>query len=218
MVDREDIRNELNIVRGEISGLKACQVKYFTFSIAGTAALFGAANAISEFAAGSLPYLAPLVLLLPCWWIFFDKATSITRNAGYATILEEMIRSFPQLPYEFLGFESSLLLFREKEDAGLNPELDDVFPKGRRSLILAMMLRTRHRYWIVNWYTFFPLSALCCYLGYCNSASALHDIPLIIACSYVIYSTVITLVLINRLIDGRASYKYYSACWRKFLK
>ena len=35
-------------------------------------------------------YLVPLVVLIPCWWGFFDKAKTITRIVGYFRILEQL--------------------------------------------------------------------------------------------------------------------------------
>jgi hypothetical protein len=36
-------------------------------------------------------HIFPLVVLIPCWWGFFDKAKTITRIVGYIRILEGIL-------------------------------------------------------------------------------------------------------------------------------
>jgi hypothetical protein len=217
MVKLEDMRNELRIVREELRDLKKCQVSYFALSVTGTAALLGLAAAPHKLLPGVAGYLAPLLILLPCWYIFFDKATTITRNVGYMRILEEMIAMYPQLPFRYLGFENALAQFRSEEDQGKGVPVEDVPGLERRRLPTVMALRTRHRYWMVNWYTFALLSVLCCGLGSAQAAAGWAKILAGLGCVLTGFSAIYTLVMVAELTGGRFSYDYYTACWRKFL-
>ncbi len=218
MVALEDLRNELTLVRGELRELKKCQVNYFALSVTATAAMFGLAAAPHELLSGGAGYIAPLLILLPCWWIFFDKASTITRNVGYTRILEEMIAMYPQLSFRYLGFENSLAHFRSEEDQGRGVALEDIPELKRRHLRSVITLRTRHRYWTVNWYTFALLSALCCILGYFQADPGPIKTLAIIGGVLTAFSAISTLIIVARLICGKYSYDYYTACWRKFMK
>jgi len=220
MVTREDIRNDLKVVRSELEKLKACQLRYFTLAVTGTAALIGASPVLIKGPFGIYTFLIPLIIILPCWTIFFDKATSITRNVGYVSVLEEMISDYPELRHKFIGYERSLLLFRMKEDMNEGPGVNEVFNDNRRSLLSAMLFRTRHQYWIINWYTFFILAVLSCVLScfYLHWSKASQFVPLGIALLLVLLTLGKTMLMLNRLVRGNSSYLYHSVCWREYLK
>lgn len=217
MVKIDDLRNELKIVREELRDLKKCQVNYFVLSVTGTAALLGLAAAPHKLLPGGAGYLTPLVILLPCWFIFFDKATTITRNVGYTRILEEMIATHPQLLFRFLGFENALAHFRSEEDKGNGVSLEEIKGLQQRRLLSIMSLRTRHRYWMVSWYTFALLSVLCCILGFSKGFTFPIVILPLIAGGLTAFSGIFTLVMVAQLTGRKSSYDYYTACWRKFL-
>ena len=81
------------MLREELRNLKQRQLRYFTLSVAGSSLLFGLAESLPKGGKfGPVVLMAPLVILLPCWWTFFDKATTITRLVGYLRICE---LSFP---------------------------------------------------------------------------------------------------------------------------
>ncbi|MCF8057247.1 MAG: hypothetical protein K9K37_11500 [Desulfocapsa sp.] len=75
------LQEEQRILRSELTQLKGCQIQYFTLSITGTAAFFGLAAMSSENAILGVAFLSSLAIILPCWWIFFDKTNTITRWA-----------------------------------------------------------------------------------------------------------------------------------------
>jgi hypothetical protein len=91
----ERLREELSFLREELKELKKCQLHYFTLSVGGTGAVFGF---LSKFDSGEslkgLILLAPLAILVPCWWTFFDKATTITRLVGFTRRVEYFL-SYP---------------------------------------------------------------------------------------------------------------------------
>lgn len=103
---------EHELLREELNNLKNCQVTYFTASVTATTLIFTVAARISPPEFPGAAYLFPLAILIPTWFIFFDKATGITRIVGYYRILEEWLQGEGK-DYKFIGWENSLKLFRK---------------------------------------------------------------------------------------------------------
>jgi len=83
--------NEYNALREELRNLKSCQITFLNISITTTGLLIGfLEKSVGENTTSTI-YLAPLVIILPFWLVFFDKATTITRIVGYMRILENFI-------------------------------------------------------------------------------------------------------------------------------
>ena len=162
--------DEIKQVRIELQDLKRCQLQYFALSISAAGAILGLTIPNEEVFSvdpetnsnlAALGLLAPVFVLFPCWMIFFDKATTITRLVGYQRALERVRGRFgPSL--RFLGLETALSVMRINEDA-LDRKL--VLPT-RWGFLRLLTLRTRNRYWMINWYTFFTISLVVCTLGY----------------------------------------------------
>ena len=101
--------HEMDTLRAELQHLKNCQVRYFLFSITMTGTVIAL---VTKYSAGyTAAYLAPLVVVIPCWWIFFDKASTITRIVGYYRVLEKMILSTGR--HWYIGWENALAEFRK---------------------------------------------------------------------------------------------------------
>jgi hypothetical protein len=161
---KEILWREIRGLRADLVDLKRCQMQYFTLAVTSTGAILGLVavlgnNTIPKEALG-MALLAPLAVILPCWLIFFDKATTITRIVGYQRILEEQQFATTEL-YAFLGYERALAKFRLEEGEtwrllqGRKPiDTTNQFWRFIKSFFLA----TRHRYWTLNWYTFLGLS------------------------------------------------------------
>lgn len=154
---------EMQVLREELLSLKHCQITFLTFSVTATGILlgFGTLLGSSSHTVLSPVFLFPLVFLLPAWWIFFDKATTITRIVGYYRILEKLVLDGQYSVSNFMGWENSLRVFRLLQDQdklvcpnkcceSLGPRLCDVFH-----------LETRHRYWLICYIIFFALSLIC---------------------------------------------------------
>ena len=137
MTDLSIIRADLDAVRGDLRELKKCQVQYFILSVGATAALLGLGTATERFVPGQIILLAPLAVVLPCWLIFFDKATTITRNVGYARVLELLVAGQGSGPKTHLGFERSLAKYRKAENKA---EIPLTKPKLRETV--SILLRT----------------------------------------------------------------------------
>ncbi len=77
---RELIKMELTNLRAELHDLKTCQIQFVTFAFT--------ASGIILSLQGSISPLIPLVIVLPTWWIFFDKAKTVSRIIGILSKLE----------------------------------------------------------------------------------------------------------------------------------
>ena len=65
---------ERQLLKSEMQDLKACQVRYLSIAVAATGIMLGFGQ---KFGDAAPYYLAPLVIILPCWVVFFDKAISV---------------------------------------------------------------------------------------------------------------------------------------------
>ena len=126
--------HEMDTLRQELRHLKDCQVRYFLLSLVASITAFGLASRADNHTPQL--YLAPLVVILPCWWTFFDKASSITRIVGYYRILEQIVLQKDR--HQYLGWESSLAAFRDQQERGLLKyvpvETPSSFAKARNAL------------------------------------------------------------------------------------
>lgn len=226
---KENAQSELTILRQELQELKRCQLQYFTLSVTGAAAILGFAGSLpnKEYLAPSL--LAPLAIIIPCWWIFFDKATTITRIVGYVRILEELLAKGPSLDLAYPGYEESLTLYREYEDQthgegdfSFSVEPSENHPSRARRWIELLALRTRHRYWIVNFYTFAGLAFLCCVSsGWAFFSSSSQALSLLFR--YLVLGTgaflflgsfIYSIITVHQLVFGKRSYGSSAKLWR----
>jgi len=230
------VANELTLIRADLQELKRCQLAYFTLAITGTSGILGilAPLKLSNWQPASsnlaaLALLAPLLILLPCWLIFFDKATTITRLVGYQRALEHIIAPNGSA-IRYVGLENALSIMRQAE-----PYLDATAPVGneRSSTILDLIiLRKRHRYWMINWYTFATLAFISCTLGYnclgLVEQTLLFPLGLRVilpertlwgggAFLIFIVTSVYTLSQVWRITIGKMSYDAYAKKWLRAL-
>lgn len=113
-------KKEHAFLRQELGHLKDCQIKFLTFSVMTTGLILGFISRSKTAPLSENPnllpgtlWLLPLVVLLPSWWIFFDKATTITRIVGYFRVIEKIILG-QKVALKFLGWESALAEFRRR--------------------------------------------------------------------------------------------------------
>jgi hypothetical protein len=215
MRDRLQLFNEeIAVLNEEIRELKKCQINYFSLSITITGVILGFHNAFN-----GLVFFAPLAIVLPCWLIFFDKAHTITRIVGYIKLLEKNIGGFRRDYY--LGFENALSLYRRHERKiwnafKKNAALWERFEKQRPRKRDVLLLRTRYRFWILNWLTFCGLS-LVCVLGYYFNRPGitwrywLACLPLLLCVGYTVW-------MICLLVWGRCSYDGCTEIWKRVLE
>lgn len=219
----EVIKDELIMLRNELQQLKHCQLQYFTFSITGTAAIFGAIFGFAlqkniEWFIG-FSFLVPLTIILPCWFIFFDKATTITRIVGYYRVLERMI-SYPNYGIKHIGYECALAFYRIEDDGGGHKKMKDSerCKKLREELKETSKSKNiRHRYWIINWYTYLMLSIICCLISiiiiFKSNGFHYSLIISIIAFSFVIFTARKIWKLLKSVTNGDYSYNENHIFW-----
>ena len=155
---KDNAKREISALRGDLQDLKKCQLQYFTLTITGTGAIFGLSAILGNDFKG-LALLAPLALILPCWLIFFDKVTTITRIVGYQRCLEEQIVA-EEVTINYLGYENALGAYRAKEHDAWKT-VGGKTGTTVKDLFGMVILRTRHRFWMLHWYTFALLSGVC---------------------------------------------------------
>ncbi|HHJ19552.1 MAG TPA: hypothetical protein ENJ84_06950 [Gammaproteobacteria bacterium] len=114
-IHTEIMLKEKDFLRAELQHLKHCQLKYFSLSITVTGVIFGVGAKLESSFDGAI-FLAPLLVVIPCWWIFFDKAKTISRIVGYYRVLEELVNGSEC--YKYIGWENSLEKFRQHQQAG----------------------------------------------------------------------------------------------------
>lgn len=216
---RQAVGREIVELRQDLRELKKCQLQYFVTAVAGTGAIWSLAGSFADEYSG-LVLLAPLAILLPTWVIFFDKATTITRAVGYQRILESQFCAESQV-YTCLGYENALALFRKKEGQAWEAIRNDL-KYGRPSLWSVVLLRTRHRFWMLNWYTFAVLALTCCLASYYVLGGFEHTLLLLIEIRFstpqvalliVLICAIYTLWTIYSLVYGGLS---YDACYKKW--
>jgi hypothetical protein len=214
------IRGEQTALRTELQELKKCQLQYFLFSIAGSGAVFGVMNALpSSNSARAALLLAPLVIVLPCWVTFFDKATTITRLTGYMQYLE---LQFSIRHPNYIGYERALDHFRRMERQHPPKRVGFLSVRKWPAFLALLAIRTRHRYWLVNWWTFLILSSAACALPtvFWNNEdkTAVEALPMgWLAVAVVSIVALYTLRIVIKLTLGEYSTREVAAYWRKIL-
>jgi hypothetical protein len=214
MNNAEIFNSERLALRDELHSLKSCQITFLTTSVTATGALLGIAVSLKQsFDNPGMIFLFPLVILIPSWWIFFDKATTITRIIGYYRILEKLLLGLCTAK-NFVGWENALGMFRDWQE---NNRLEKPFDKPEFKHIFKIgILRTSHLYWVVAYYIFFGLSTLCAafstvymkenrWIGFVSAA-------------IVLLSAIWNGRVVLHLIYGRNSYNSNEKFWEKILK
>jgi hypothetical protein len=215
------LMNEMDILRKELRHLKDCQIKYFLLSITSTITVIALATKFDKVS----PYifLTPLIVVLPCWWTFFDKASSITRIVGYYRILEQML--LHDGIHRYIGWERSLHKFRDYQDNNRFDSIKMIHANKTKQVLELLSLKTTHKYWMLNWYTFFSLVALSVTLSAisiaCTTAllkSNIHFPVFLFVLILAIYSSIANFRKVIDLIFGHSSYTVNEKRWEYILR
>lgn len=203
-------------LRAELAHLKDCQLRYYSLSVAATGVLVSIGTQLPPKSESSVYYLAPLLIVVPCWWIFFDKATTITRIVGYLRLLDDFFRhSNDRYAPRHLGWETALQLRRSDKEAS-RPSGAVEWTKGYKIALKEVLpLKTGHRYWGFTWYTFFFLSATCLALAWLSSGPTFSKtyLALVATSAIVFVTTLYNLYLVGDLAGGRRSYEHNYSEW-----
>jgi hypothetical protein len=140
---------EHGMLRAELHDLKQCQIRFLTSSVVAAGLLLSIPKVLQERGLSNdslrMAYLVPLVVVIPCWWGFFDKAKTITRIVGYYRVLEGIILD-AYTARRFYGWENALRIFRKAEqDGGLKHS-----PKMRPHRRILRALKSRE-HWLRFW-------------------------------------------------------------------
>ncbi len=143
------MESEYREIKRDLRDLKACQRQYFFLSISGAAAILALARYVEDYA--GFPMLAALLFVLPCWKMFFDKASSVTRTSGYIAYLESQMATGSPV---FVGYEKAVIEFRRRDDSG--------YFKGLQTSDLDKKpSRWRYGYWMINYWTYVLVCVAC---------------------------------------------------------
>ena len=207
---------ELTELRSELHFLKGCQLKYFLLSIGATGAVAGFGEKLNQ-DYGEVVFLAPLLVVLPCWWIFFDKATTITRIVGYYRLLESFSIMESTGPLYYIGWENSLALCRELQRSKKLGGKTRAYARGAfEGLCVLIPLRTTQRYWVISWLTFFSLCLTSILLGAPAVTKSFDRLWFSLAI-FVALSVIHNLSVLGRLIAGEYSYVKNYLLWKRVL-
>lgn len=200
---RDLLFKEYKTLRNEMTLSKESQIKYLTFSATATAAIFGLAKGLSH--ATSLFYLMPLLILIPTWWIFFDRTTSMNRVVSYLRHLENEITD-PGYIVNHAGWENSLAKFRENQ----NEEYGKLNKSGKWYEEFRIP-----RYLLLAYFTFFGLSCACVILYIGNG---FRIIPLVVSIAIILIQSILTAITLFGLVKGKYSMQKDFEVWNAVLK
>ena len=197
---------EMPLLRQELQNLKMCQFAFLTTSFTVTGLILGFVPNLTPSSVPGSVFLIPLVVVLPAFCFFFDKARTITRIVGYYRILEDAINN-PGFP----GWENALSISRKetsKKTIGL--------------FIRVMLMRQPHGYWSLAFYTFAALSILCI-IGawkFFNSQDIIshwHWFLMLFSTFLVLIGLIRNFYMIWDLTMGKSTYEDNYEKWRKLL-
>jgi hypothetical protein len=205
-------------LRAELAHLKDCQLRYFSLSVTATGVLVSIGTQLPTGRVSPLYYLAPLLIVVPCWWIFFDKATTITRIVGYLRLIDDFFR-YSNNDVEgprFLGWETALQLRRNDKPSSEPSKLAGWKEGYSIALSRVLPLNTTHRYWGFTWYTFLLLSLTCVVLAWSSAdthVDALWRSGWTVSAAVVFVAALYNLYLVGDLTGGRRSYDKHYEEW-----
>lgn len=206
-------------LRAELNFLKNCQIQYFFFSATATGAVasFGAIASLEN--APSI-YLAPLLVILPCWWIFFDKATTISRIVAYLRHLECAMRKEvleqPQPAHH--GWETALGKYRQDEESiPARTKVRNYFRGLGYGFTKTLIFNTTHKYWAINYATFALLTGTCLMLTWYDE-DRLDLVVFAFFAGLAGITALHNLSVVGQLTAGAYSYKACFRRWHKVLR
>lgn len=217
------MRSEWEGLRKEQEFLKRCQLQYFLFSITVVGLFVGlshlqSANSKTLLEDQGWIFLTPLIVIIPCWWIFFDKCKTIARLVGYLRILEvlSLTKEKEDLAL-YIGWERSIGYFRTDYTADTMRRNVNVFNyrKSERRARLLLFYST-HKYWIAHFYTFLLTSVVCLILARYSRITnpALYWLSV----TAVVLIALNTFNLLDKLIFGMNSYDAHEEKWWDILE
>lgn len=232
-LNRELCNREHDTLRTELNNLKNCQVTFLTFSVTTAGVLLGFIKTFSP-SNYEIFFLTPLIILLPAWSIFFDKAKTISRIVGYYRIIEMLILDKISTD-NFVGWENALQEFRDSEHEEMKikrvviDELRKNLRKERKTLGLSLRVICSpfRNYWTLVTCVFLCLSTLCWILGIIpvlaniNLSLGLNHlgetVVIAVASIVFVYTSIHNLSILYHLLYGKHSYEANEHFWNHIL-
>ncbi len=204
-------------LRSELAFLKNCQVRYFELAIIAAGAVLAVVGELGD-STRPIVYLAPLLIVLPCWWVFFDKATTITRIVGYSRLLEGMLLRPDRTTFAYIGWENALAVFRlEQQPRSYGRKLLDYLRGLWLGVRHGLTFKSTQRYWIINWYTFLVLG-VACWMVATRSGMSINSLEARLSLVALLTSVVHNLSVLGHLVYGDYSYTGVQETWRRVLQ
>jgi hypothetical protein len=206
---KKSAKREMPMLRQELQNLKTCQFAFLTTSFTITGLLLSLLFKDELNKISCLVFLIPLVIILPCFCFFFDKAGTITRIVGYFRILEDIV-SYPDFP----GWENALSKSREQIKLR-NHNTFYIF-------LRIISMRKPNGYWSLAFNTFVMLIFLCMvsawFLFLSSEKTILHWIIISLVSVFVIIISIRNFLVIKDLTIGISSYDNNYKSWKDLLK
>lgn len=201
-------------LRTELQFLKGCQVQYFTLSVSAAGIVAGFGDRVAAMSrVGVSVYLAPLLVVIPCWWIFFDKATTITRVVAYLRLVEDALGVIDLESRSWMGWENGLARYRRVEAELPSRFRLTAYGRGLRDGIFkSLAFRTTQKYWSINLWTFTALSVASLWLAWLDNSSSTTR-PWFVAAAVVAVSFIHNVSIAGRLTSGTYSYTCSRVRW-----
>ena len=216
-------QREHSLVRAELHDLKKCQVEFLVFSVTASATILGITAGL-EPGYLDLLLLVSLLILLPSWWVFFDKARTITRCVGYVRVLEAILLG-ENVPL-FIGWERALKEWRHRSHSKRRPK------RLGFSEAMKALLTVNPPYWLLVHWTFAGVSAVCILVsalvffqashlrGNIGGGSYIvHLVFLIVGCLLWLVSALHNAHVLYDLMseNGKKTYLHAEILWRQIL-
>jgi hypothetical protein len=197
--------------------LKQCQRAYISLATLSTGALLGVAaslsrwNQIKDFPRSA--FLLPLVVIIPSWWICFEKTRALSRIIGFQLLSEDP-------DWRYVRWQSALEVLRNREVIG-NTER---FPHQEGSRAPGVVWKTLkgkvpNPYWNLIYVTFFGLVIVtfCAWVYAPGNYSAKELFAVTLALLISSVSAVVIGLILADVQHGRLSYANQRELWRMVL-
>lgn len=201
--NKDDIKklmqDEYSTLRGYLEELRNCQTTFFWSSITATGIILtlairfsgidgtGAADPSSSelttwvknlsYPALYFSSLAVLLLICPVWCIWFLKASTLARVAGYLRVLEDLItdRGRANEKYKYIGWENSYFVYRRSilKDREISLRIkgviryviwESIILPPLQVVLLILRFEKPYQYNILSWLSFLCITVTCIFI------------------------------------------------------
>jgi len=123
-------QNLFRDLRNELGHIKTCQTTLFLIGVTGTGVFLGLISRAELSIKISYLLLIPLLILLPLWIIFYDKARTIARIVGFLRVQENLAQDNAESG--LIGWESAMREYWRVRDKYDEWHYDDIFEGAKK--------------------------------------------------------------------------------------